>query len=230
MTAYLSGIQELFHSHANMVDAIPMKAYMRDQFAYLGIKMPHQRVLLRDFITEHGLPELAELPAVLLELWALPEREFRYAALGQLGKFEQSLPAEFIETIEVLLTTKSWSDTVDPLATQTVGTHFRRYPAMQAKTLGRWRYSDHIWLRPTCLLFQNKYKSEVDFDLLKSIICENLGSTEFFINKAIGWALREYTRFDPDGVRAFVAETPLAPLSAREALKWLNQQAKKSVQ
>ena len=229
MTAYLTGLQDLFHSHANPVDAEPMKAYMRDQFAYLGIKMPQQRALLREFISEYGLPELSALPNVLLELWALPEREFQYAALGLLGKFEQSLPAEFIETIEELLTTKSWWDTVDSLATHTVGIHFKRYPAVQAQTLGRWRQSDDIWLRRTCILFQNKYKSEVDSDLLKAIICENLGSTEFFINKAIGWALREYTRVDPDGVRAFVAETPLAPLSAREALKWLNQQAKKQV-
>jgi 3-methyladenine DNA glycosylase AlkD len=95
-------------------------------------------------------------------------------------------------------------------------------------TLRRWRQSDDFWLRRTCILFQNKYKTGTDFDLLKAIICENLGSKEFFINKAIGWALREYTRVDPVGVRAFVAETPLAPLSAREALKWLNRQALKS--
>lgn len=91
----------------------------------------------------------------------------------------------------------------------------------------RWRCSDDFWLRRTCILFQLGYKSETDFDLLKDIIRENLGSKEFFINKAIGWSLRQYTRVDPDGVRAFVAETPLAPLSAREALKWLNRRSQK---
>ena len=120
---------------------------------------------------------------------------------------------------------REW-DTVDSLATHTVGIHFRRFPEVQAQVLPRWRQSDHIWLRRTCILFQNRYKAETDFTLLKDIICENLGSTEFFINKAIGWALREYTRVDPDGVRAFVANTPLAPLSAWEALKWLNRQEK----
>ena len=227
MSAYADALKTLFQSHANPIAAEPMKAYMRNQFEYLGIKMPQQRALLREYIAEHGLPELEELRTVLLELWMLTEREFQYAALGLLGKYEQSLPADFVDTVETLLTTKSWWDTVDSLATHTVGIHFRRYPQVREHTLGRWRQSDDIWLRRTCILFQNIYKSETDFDLLKAIIYENLGSKEFFINKAIGWALREYTRVDPDGVRAFVAETALAPLSAREALKWLNRKAKR---
>jgi len=99
MKAYVAGLQELFRPHANPVDAVPMKAYMRDQFEYLGIKMPQQRALLKEFISEHSLPELE----------ALPEREFQYAAQGLLGKFEQSLPADFIDTIERLLTSKSCS-------------------------------------------------------------------------------------------------------------------------
>ncbi len=201
---------------------------MRDQFPYLGIKTPAQRKIMREFINTHGLPALDDLEEVMLGLWALPEREFQYAALGLLGKFVDQLPADFIYTLETLLTTKSWWDTVDSLATHTVGIHFRRFPAVRGRTLGRWRQSDDFWLRRTCILFQNKYKTETDFDLLKAIICENLGSKEFFINKAIGWALREYTRVDPEGVRAFVAETPLAPLSAREALKWLDRQAREA--
>ena len=229
MDTYINALQTLYQSHANPVAAAPMKAYMRNQFPYLGLKSPQLRDLLREFIAQHGLPELDDLPPVLLDLWALPEREFQYAALGLLGKFERELPAEFIDTIETLLTSKSWWDTVDSLATHTVGIHFRRYPEVREGTLAHWRTSDDFWLRRTCILFQNKYKTETDFGLLKAIICENLGSKEFFINKAIGWALREYTRVDPDGVRAFVAETPLAPLSAREALKWLNRQAQKQV-
>ena len=221
-------LQALFQSHADPLAAAPMKAYMRDQFPFLGIKTPQRRALLREWISEHGLPPLKDLRDVLLGLWALPEREFQYAALGLLGKFEQELPADFIDTIETLLTTKSWWDTVDSLATQTVGIHFRRFPNVRERTLARWRESDHLWLRRTCILFQNKYKTETDFDLLKTIIHENLGSKEFFINKAIGWALREYTRVDPQGVRSFVAATPLAPLSAREALKWLNRQEQKN--
>jgi 3-methyladenine DNA glycosylase AlkD len=227
MHTYVNALKALYQSHADPVAAAPMKAYMRNQFEYLGIKTPEQRQLLKGFISEQGLPHLDDLAPILLDLWGLPEREFQYAALGLLGRFDTKLPPEFIDTIETLLTTKSWWDTVDSLAGNTVGTHFKRFPAVRDATLERWRLSDDFWLRRTCILFQLGYKSETDFDLLKDIIRENLGSKEFFINKAIGWALRQYTRVDPDGVRAFVAETPLAPLSAREALKWLNRQGHK---
>jgi 3-methyladenine DNA glycosylase AlkD len=227
MHTYVDALKSFYQPHADPVAAEPMKAYMRHQFPYLGIKTPQQRQLLKQFITEHGLPPLDDLALTILGLWSLPEREYQYAALSLLSKFNQALPADFIDTIETLLTTKSWWDTVDSLAGNTVGIHFRRYPDVCSRTLQRWRTSDNLWLRRTCILFQLNYKADTDFDLLKDIIGENLGSKEFFINKAIGWALRQYTRIDPEGVRAFVAATPLAPLSAREALKWLDRQAQK---
>ncbi len=227
MLDYVDAVKEIYQSHADPVAAEPMKAYMRNQFDYLGIKMPLQRELQRQFISEHGLPALSELAGVLIELWDLPEREYQYAGISILGKMENKLPPEFIDTIESLLTTKSWWDTVDTLASNTVGVHFRRYSDVKDRTLRVWRKSENIWLRRTCLLFQLKYKEETDFALLCDLIRENLGQKEFFINKAIGWALRTYSRVDAAKVRAFVAETPLQPLSAREALKWLDRQEKK---
>jgi 3-methyladenine DNA glycosylase AlkD len=145
--------------------------------------------------------------------------------VGLLGKFERTLPAGFIETLEYLLVTKSWWDTVDSLAGGTLGIHFKRYPEVRAATLAKWRKAENFWLRRACLLFQLNYKNETDFALLKDIIHENLGSKEFFINKAIGWALRQYTRIDPQGVREFVAQTRLHPLSAKEALKRLEKKS-----
>jgi 3-methyladenine DNA glycosylase AlkD len=159
-------------------------------------------------------------------LWALPEREFQYVAVGLLGKFEKELPPEFTETLETLIVTKSWWDTVDSIAAGTVAKHFQRYPEVHAETLPRWRRSENFWLRRTCILFQLGYKKETDFPLLCEIIRENLGSKEFFINKAIGWALRQYSRTDAQAVRDFVGQTPLNPLSAREALKWLEKRVK----
>ena len=99
----------------------------------------------------------------------------------------------------------------------------RRHPKVRKKYLAKWRRSDNFWLRRATILFQLGYKQDTDFALLCDIIRENLNSKEFFINKAIGWALRQYTRVDPQGVRNFVATTPLHPLSAREALKWLEK-------
>ena len=223
MHPYTQAIHTLLCKYAEPAAAVPMRRYMRDQFAYLGLKSPQLGALLRKHLDAHGLPAFADLDAILRELWALPEREFQYAATSLLGRFEAKLPLEFITTLEYMLITKSWWDTVDSLAAGPVGTHFKRYPDVRESYLAKWRRSENFWLRRTTLLFQLNYKSATDFTLLCALIRENLGSKEFFINKAIGWALRQYTRVDPQGVRDFVAATPLHPLSAREALKWLEK-------
>ncbi len=223
MHSYTRSIQTLFASHAHPGQAVGMKRYMRGQFEYLGIKGPEMSALLREHSQVHGLPRLVELDRIMRELWALPEREYQYVATGLLSRFETHLPARFIATLEYLLTTKSWWDTVDTLATGTVGVHFQLYPAVRRRYVARWRRSENLWLRRSAILFQLDYKANTDFALLCDIICENLESKEFFINKAIGWALRQYARTDPDAVRRFVAETRLQPLSAREAMKHLGR-------
>jgi 3-methyladenine DNA glycosylase AlkD len=185
----------------------------------LGIKSPQLTDLLREFIGQHGLPALDELDRIVRDLWSLREREFQYAAMSLLGKFEKKLEPDFISTIEYFIVTKSWWDTVDALAGHAVGTHFKRFPEVRTKYLKKWRKSDNFWLRRTTLLFQLGYKKDTDFELLCKIIHENLGSDEFFINKAIGWSLRQYAWTNPKVVKKFVKETDLHPLSKREALK-----------
>ena len=223
MHAYARDVKTLFIKHANPKNAGPMKRYMRDQFDYVGLKGPQMGELLRQHIASHGLPGLADLDQILRDLWALPQREFQYAAASLLGRLEKQLPATFIRTLEYLIVTKSWWDTVDTISAGTLAVHFRRYPRVKERSLAKWRKSTNFWLRRACILFQLNYKRETDFVLMQAIIRENLGSKEFFINKAIGWALRQFTRVDPRGVRKFVAEAPLHPLSAREALKWLQK-------
>jgi len=104
-----------------------------------------------------------------------------------------------------------------------VGIHFRRFLDVREKYLAKWRASNNFWLRRTTILFQLNYKGETNFGLLCEIIRENLDSKEFFINKAIGWSLRQYARIDPKAVKKFVKSTPLHPLSRREAMKHLEQ-------
>jgi len=223
MHPYVESILILLEKHADPKAAVQMKRYMRDQFDYLGLKGPVVGELLKEFYAQNGLPEISELDAIVCDLWSLPEREFQYIATSLIGKFEKQLAENFIEIMEYLLVTKSWWDTVDTLSTGVVGLHFKRFPRVKKKYLAKWRKSDNFWLRRAAILFQLNYKQETDFELLCDIIRENLGSKEFFINKAIGWALRQYTRVDPQAVRKFVAATPLHPLSAREALKWLEK-------
>jgi len=223
MHPYVIPLKALFEQNADPTQAAPMKKYMRDQFEYLGIKTPKNGALQKEFYAQYGLPELSDLDEILRDLWALPQREFQYVAVGLLGRFNKQIPAKFIKTIEYLLVTKSWWDTVDSIAGGTVGTHFHRFPDVSEKYLAKWRASDNFWLRRTMILFQLGYKKETDFELLCDIIRENLDSKEFFINKAIGWALRQYAWTDPNAVKKFVKATPLHPLSRREAMKHLDE-------
>jgi len=221
MHKYAIELKTLFEKNANPSQAAPMKKYMRDQFEYLGIKTPQSKILMREMLSKHGLPKIEELDKILRALWSLPQREFQYAAINLLDKFEKKLPERFITTLEYLLITKSWWDTVDALASHPVGTHFKRFPKTGKKYVKKWRKSKNIWLRRTTILFQLGYKKETNFDLLCEIINGNLGSDEFFINKAIGWALRQYAYSDPKAVKKFVKRTELHPLSRREAMKHL---------
>jgi 3-methyladenine DNA glycosylase AlkD len=221
MHPYVASIKTLLEQHADPAQAGPMKKYMRDQFEYLGIKTPQNTALQKEFFKEQGFPELSDLDTVLRELWSLPQREFQYVAVGLLRGFENKIPANFIRTIEYMLVTKSWWDTVDSIAGGIVGVHFQRFPEVRERYLAKWRASENFWLRRSAILFQLNYKKETDFDLLCEIIRENLDSKEFFINKAIGWSLRQYARIDPKAVKKFVKSTQLHPLSRREAMKHL---------
>jgi 3-methyladenine DNA glycosylase AlkD len=221
MHPYIQPLVISFKQHASPEQAAPMKKYMRDQFEYLGIKSPLFKPLMKEFLAGSGLPPVTDLDSIVRSLWSLPEREYQYIATSLVSRLENQLPAAFISTFEYLITNKSWWDTVDSLAGGPVGIHFRRHPAIKEKYLTRWRKADDFWLRRTTLLFQLNYKQETDFDLLCDLIRENLGSKEFFINKAIGWSLRQYARTDPQAVKKFVKTTPLHPLSRREAMKHL---------
>jgi 3-methyladenine DNA glycosylase AlkD len=221
MRPYVATLKTLFEQNADLLQAAPMKKYMRDQFEYLGIKSPQFKMLMKEFISANGIPPVRELESILGELWSLPQREFQYVATSLLGRSEKELPARFIKTMEYMILTKSWWDTVDTISGGTLGVHFRRFPDVREKYLAKWRASDNFWLRRATILFQLNYKKDTDFDLLCKIICENLDSKEFFINKAIGWSLRQYARIDPKAVTKFVRSTPLPPLSRREAMKHL---------
>jgi 3-methyladenine DNA glycosylase AlkD len=226
METYLQALRTVYEQQANPEVAMPMSQYMRNQFGFLGIKAPEQKMLLRQFLQAQGLPELTQLETVIRTLWAWPEREFQYVAMALLDKRQKYLTPEWITLLEDLITTKSWWDTVDGLASHNVGRLLRQFPDSRDRTLAPWRQASNIWLRRTTLLCQLGYKTATDADLLFALVIENLNADEFFIQKAIGWALREYSKVDPGAVRAFVAAHPLAPLSRREALKWVQAKGK----
>ena len=196
-----------------------MKRYMKDKFEFFGIKSVERKKLTKKFLAFHGIPSEEGYEEVIREMWGLPQRELQYAALNILERLVKKwIPVE-IKLLEHLIVTKSWWDTVDWLATRIVGVRFRQNPELISSTHSRWIKSENIWLQRVCILFQLKYKQETDEKLLFSTIQELSESDEFFIQKAIGWALREQSKTDPAVVQKFIDENELAPLSRREALK-----------
>lgn len=200
---------------------------MRDQFAFFGIKTPDRQALMRQTLATVGrFNTEAELSAYCELAWAAPQREHQYSAIGILQRHLKRLSAECPAQLQTLIQRKSWWDSIDPMATRVVGSVFSTHPEAAKSWLRQWR-SEDIWLRRVAILFQLKYKADTDWPLLQAICAENAASEEFFIQKAIGWALREYSKTDAKAVQAFVKSTPLAPLSKREALKWLSNQQKR---
>ncbi|MCZ8512686.1 DNA alkylation repair protein [Paenibacillus filicis] len=219
---YVARLESWMREHANMEQAGPMEAYMRGQFPFLGIKSPERKELTRAFIKEHGVPQGEALEMVVRALWRLPEREFQYVAMTLLEKRRKETDPSRIELLEELILAKSWWDTVDWLASHGVGAHLASFPEQIPGCVECWMASWNLWLQRTAILFQLGYKRRTDTKLLFRLISECADSKEFFIRKAIGWALREYSKTDENAVRAFVAEQPLSPLSVREALKVVN--------
>lgn len=220
---YVQRLQSKFSVYKNTENAPFMKKYMRDRFEFLGIKSVQRRKILQDFIKEQGkLPDESS-EKILKELWSLPEREYQYIALDLLDR-RKAFQKEDIYWIEWLITYKSWWDTVDLLASKIAGRYFKQFPEQIPTITEQWIYSDNLWLKRSALLFQKSYKEETDEKRLYRYISYCIGSDEFFINKAIGWALREYSKTNPDSVISFVENHKLAKLSEKEALKWLNSQ------
>jgi 3-methyladenine DNA glycosylase AlkD len=212
--------------------AAPMTAYMRGRFPFLGIPAVPRRALSRGVLA--GLPAPAEedLRAIALRCWELPEREYQLFACDLLirhaarpaagGRGGAALGAGFLPTAHTLITTKSWWDTVDGLATRVVGPIVARHPDSRA-TMDDWLATDELWLIRTAILHQLTYRGATDAAWLFAACAARAEHPDFFIRKAIGWALRQYARIDPEAVRRFVAEhrDRLSALSIREATKHL---------
>jgi 3-methyladenine DNA glycosylase AlkD len=202
--------------------AIRAAAYMRDQFAFLGFPAPTLRALSRSVVA--GLPKPSEddLRTVVLACWGLAEREYQYFACDWLRTHVAVPGPGFIDTARTLITTKSWWDTVDPLATRFVGGLVQRHRELADK-MDAWSADADMWLVRTAILHQLNYGAQTDTGRLFGYCTRQAGHRDFFVRKAIGWALRQYARTDPDAVRAYVARnhTRLSPLSIREAAKHL---------
>jgi 3-methyladenine DNA glycosylase AlkD len=214
-------LTKMFEAKRNLADVEPMKAYMKGHFPFLGIKSPVRKELEKEFFKETGLLKEPFSDEFVLTLWEKDEREYQYTALAYIEKSLNKLQQGDLALMETLITTKSWWDTVDAIAPKAVGKIAETFPEVVTETIDAWASHEYLWLRRAALLFQLKYKEKTNEVLLFNYIRKNADSKEFFIQKAIGWALREYSKTNPTSVQAFIEGQALAPLSVREGSKYL---------
>ena len=218
---YISTLEAEFQKNENAKIALGQKAYMRNQFEYYGIRAVERREIQRPFLMKVYLPTKGELEIIVRRLWLKPQRDYQYFSQELAYKYIGQFKEKDINLIEFMIKHRSWWDTVDFIATKLLGPYFKMYPARRDAVVRKWLDSNNIWLQRSCLLFQLKYKEDVDTDFLTYVIYSLLGSNEFFINKAIGWVLREYSKTNPGWVIEFAKVTELSALSKREALRLL---------
>ena len=216
---YLQCLYELFSEERNAVIAEQQEQYMKHNFSFFGIKTPRRRELQSPFLIKNELPPKAELFDAVQQLWQWNEREMQMFGQELVAKYVKHFEPNDIVLLEYMITNKSWWDSVDFIAANLVGPYFIEYPDAKALNIERWLESGNIWLQRTCLLYQLKYGKETDLLMLINVIDRLNGSGEFFINKAIGWALRQYGKVDPHWVEDFVNNSELSALCHREALK-----------
>ena len=213
-------IRSVFEVRADTARAEQMSHYMRDQFAFYGIASPERKKLYTDFLREEKKKKLIDWGFIDL-CWADPHREFQYCALDYLVRMNRFVEFDDLDLrIRQLVETKSWWDSIDVLC-KVVGSVGLRDERV-AELMRYWATDENIWIRRCAIEHQLGRKENTDTALLTEIIEANLKSTEFFINKAIGWALRDYSKTDPDWVRNFIATHPgLSALSVREGSKYV---------
>lgn len=225
----LHKLEKIYTENKNREYAEKMKKYMRGQFEYYGINAPLRRSLGKK-VCSNCSPDLNQdqLHQILRLLWLKSEREYQMFGLDFAGKHIKLLLGDNIDmcmksliVIRKLLMTKSWWDTVDMLAIKVIGGMVLKYRSDLQPVMDKWIDDDNMWIRRTAIIHQLSYKSETNSQVLFRYCLKRCHEKEFFIQKAIGWSLREYAKTDKQNVKTFVNKNKdrLAPLSIREALK-----------
>jgi len=204
----------------NELLAVSMERYMQDKFRFLGVRGATRTEIYKKYFPEARKSKVIDWNFIET-CWNKEEREFQYVVVYYLKAMQKFLKREDISKLKYLIVTKSWWDTVDLLA-KVVGSLVIRIEGYN-KTMLEWSKDSNIWLRRVAILYQLSFKEKVDEKVLDEILENNLGDNEFFINKAVGWALRDYSKFNPEWVTKFIEKNRenMANLSLREASKYL---------
>lgn len=206
--------------HRNELLAESMSKYMQDKFRFLGIRGATRTEIYKKYFPDARKTKTIDWNFVE-NCWNKEEREFQYVVVYYLKAMQKFLKREDISRLKYLIVTKSWWDTIDLLA-KVVGSLIIRIEGYDQIML-EWSKDSNIWLRRVAILYQLSLKDKVDKQVLDKILVNNLDDSEFFINKAIGWALRDYSKYNPEWVREFIKKNKenMANLSIREASKYI---------
>ena len=219
----VDAIRTRLSAEADPVRAPQTQAYMKSEMPYLGVPLPRVRAIVRAEAAERPPVTVAGLTATARALWRpAGYREERYAAteLTGLSSVRRLQTLALVPLYQEMITTGAWWDHVDEVAHR-IGVLVRAFPTEMRPTILTWSRDPDRWLRRTSIICQLDAKDQTDRTLLSTTILANAGDPDFFLRKAIGWALRQYARVDPEWVRRFVADHELSPLSRREATKHL---------
>jgi len=219
----VAGLRDRLPALADPARAPGMRAYLRDQFPFLGLGTPERRRAVRAVLSSLPRPDGEAVLAAAEQLWELPEREFTYAACDILARHQRLLGPEVLAgRLRDLVLARSWWDSVDALAGGTIRPLVARHVGL-ADVMWAWSASGDRWLIRVAITHQLGRKADTDAARLLRLCAAHEQDREFFVAKAIGWALRDYAYTDPAAVRAFVDAHPsLAPVARREALKHLH--------
>ncbi len=203
------------------VKADSMEAYMKNKFPFYGVNAPLRKNVVKDVVRKYKKPTLNQVDFIVRELWVSEYREAQYMAMDLLDRTRYYKNKDSIALFEWLILSKSHWDTVDLLASTHVGSYFKHHPKEKESMIKRWNASGNLWLVRTSIIFQLKYKTETNIALLEECIKPHLKDQEFFIQKAIGWALRQLSRTNPEAVKRIANNYPLSRLAQREGLKYV---------
>ncbi len=218
--SFVRALETAFQNNSSRELAIPMENYMKNHFTFYGIKTEKRRLIFKSIWQEHQNEVKQNGREIALQLFAFKEREMHYCGIEILIKnLKKNYQIDDIQLIEKILTTNSWWDSVDTIAKYILGQYLIEFPNETKKVIDRFSDSDNMWLNRADILFQLGYKQKTNAYILFRECIKHAHSKEFFIQKAIGWALREYGKYFPNEVKEFVKQANLKPLSNKEALK-----------
>ena len=216
---FVEKAQQLFESHSTTERAPQMKAYMKDRFEFLGLSRPERNEIQKKLLPLFPITDSKTLETVVRKLWKLKFREYHYLAMDIMASKKKLIPELDFDFFNFLVEKNTWWDSIDTICSKVIGPYYLVHKNEYKKDMKVWWQSENFWKRRVCIIFQLTYKNKTDLDFLSKRILENAASKEFFLQKAIGWSLREYTKTDPKWVIDFVERNELKPLSRKEALR-----------